>query len=68
MPIYEFTCESCDNTFEVNASFFEDLDSPECPECHGHETRKKYSFFMSSFSGSSAGSSYSSCGGGGRFT
>jgi putative FmdB family regulatory protein len=67
MPIYEFTCETCDNTFEVTASFFEDLISPECPECHGKETHKKFSFFMSSF-GSSESSGASSCGGGGRFT
>ena len=67
MPIYEFVCETCDHIFEVNASFFEDLDDPECPECHGKETHKKYSFFMGSFGSSS--SSESSCGGGGgRFT
>jgi len=66
MPVYEFTCENCGNNFDVTASFFEDLDSPECPECHGKETRKKFSFFMSSFGSSE--SSASSCGGSGRFT
>lgn len=68
MPLYEFTCETCDNSFDVVASFFEDLDAPECPECHGHETRKKYSFFMSSFGSDSGSSVSSSCGGSGRFT
>jgi putative FmdB family regulatory protein len=68
MPVYEFICEKCEHTFDVTASFFEDLEAPECPQCHGIETRKKYSFFMSSF-GSSEHGAVSSCGGGnGRFT
>ncbi len=67
MPIYEFVCETCDHTFEINASIFEDLTNAECPECHGKDTHKKYSFFMASFGGST-GSSSSCGGGGGRFT
>jgi putative FmdB family regulatory protein len=67
MPVYEFVCDTCEKTFEVNASVFEDLDAPECPECHSKETHKKFSFYMSSFENSD--SSASSCGGGsGRFT
>lgn len=67
MPVYEFICEKCEHTFDITASFFEDLDAPECPQCHGKDTRKKFSFFMSSF-GNQGGDAFSSCGGGGRFT
>ncbi len=32
MPLYEYTCEKCDHTFE--ALVF-DGETVECPECHG---------------------------------
>lgn len=34
MPIYEYQCDNCDNTFEVRQSFEEDA-LTECPKCSG---------------------------------
>lgn len=67
MPVYEFVCDSCDHTFEISASFSEMILSPECPECHGNDTHKKFSLFLST-SGSRNENSVSSCWTGSRFT
>jgi putative FmdB family regulatory protein len=67
MPVYEFVCESCENAFEITASFSEMILSPECPECHGKDTHKKFSLFLST-SGSQKENGISSCGTGTRFT
>ena len=34
MPIYEYRCESCDNTFELRQKF-SDAPASECPACGG---------------------------------
>jgi putative FmdB family regulatory protein len=38
MPIYEYECATCGETFEVILAIGED--SPPCPECGGHECTK----------------------------
>jgi len=44
MPIYEYCCNDCGETFEkvVRLSEREEL-PPTCPECASHNTRKKIS-------------------------
>jgi len=63
MPIYEFLCEKCKNTFEELAKM-SDVKSPPCPNCGSKETRKLLSIFQSRSSGS-PGKSSASCGGNG---
>jgi putative FmdB family regulatory protein len=42
MPIYNFQCEQCAETFEVRATFKEKEAGlePECPLCHSKETHQ----------------------------
>lgn len=70
MPIYEYTCHSCQQPFEKLVRFGDSGQAPECPHCHSRETKKKLSLFAAATpSGSSAPSTGgSSCGGAGRFT
>lgn len=37
MPLYEFTCTSCDHTFEELVFNGEKV---ECPECHGDQVHR----------------------------
>lgn len=37
MPIFEFTCNQCDTTFETLVL---GSDTPECPSCHGKDLKK----------------------------
>ena len=69
MPLYEYRCETCGETFEKMVAFSQANGSPECPHCHGSQTRKQISTFATR-GGSSTFSSSASCGsgGGGRFT
>ena len=46
MPLYEYTCQVCDNTFEkLRAVDSMDDDAP-CPDC-GSESRRRLSVFVS---------------------
>jgi putative FmdB family regulatory protein len=40
MPLYEYSCQKCDHTFE--ALVF-DGEQVECPECHGHRLERHWS-------------------------
>ncbi|HNV71043.1 MAG TPA: zinc ribbon domain-containing protein [Candidatus Ozemobacteraceae bacterium] len=42
MPIYEWICQSCSQTFETNSSMRE-LTRPDCPTCHGSDVRRRFS-------------------------
>jgi putative FmdB family regulatory protein len=64
MPLYEFECTSCHETFEellLKPAKGDEADGVECPHCGGHDVRKRQSGFAT-FSG---GGSRSSGGGGG---
>ncbi len=37
MPIYEFCCDQCHNTFELLAVQSDDLIEPVCPSCQSPE-------------------------------
>lgn len=47
MPLYEFICEDCGNGFEKMMRFSETNQQPECPACHGSNTKKQLSLFNS---------------------
>jgi putative FmdB family regulatory protein len=70
MPLYEYYCKDCRDTFEKMVRF-SDADKPVvCPSCESTETRKIISLFASSgfitgTSGLSGGSSCGSSSGGG---
>lgn len=69
MPIYEYTCLHCGESFDKMLRFSESDLIPACPKCDSQDTRKKVSVF--GFSGGS--DSYSTvssnnCGSGGGFS
>ncbi len=70
MPIYEYRCEDCGETFEKRVSFSEADLAPACPKCESKDTHKKLSTIASfgGLSSSSVSSSGSSCGSRGGFS
>ncbi len=57
MPIYEFTCEDCDENFEKLVRI-SGLSEVTCPNCGSERTKKR----MSSFAARTEGSAWSSYG------
>ena len=51
MPIYEYTCITCEKTTEINRGINDEETIPQCPECGYHMT-KVYSTFGINFKGS----------------
>jgi len=52
MPLYEYTCSSCQNKFEILARSFSDA-APPCPKCGAHGTERRMSAFAVGTSGPS---------------
>ena len=70
MPIYEYECDQCGESFEKIVRFSDADQIPTCPECASTSTHKKISKVVS-IGGSDLGasSSYDSgCGSQGGFT
>ena len=65
MPIYEYRCEECGNTFDKFVRSMSSTFSVECPQCHSKRCKKSISLFGISSSGSGGGGSSSSCAPGG---
>lgn len=67
MPVYEYRCEDCHQTFEKLLRFDEAQQTPECPHCHSNKARKLLSTFATRLASAAAqggklpGSSSSSC-------
>jgi putative FmdB family regulatory protein len=67
MPVYEFSCQKCNKSFEKLCSIKENLNEITCVHCSGKEVVKKMSSFATTAKGpsfdfnSAAGSSCSSC-------
>lgn len=61
MPLYEYTCQSCQKNFEVLVRNARDEQGLTCPECKGPHVVKKISMFGMK----SSGKFVSSHGGGG---
>lgn len=60
MPIFEFECSECGETFEELVRSAAVVDEVVCPCCGGKHVQKKISTFASKISGSNFVSSYSS--------
>lgn len=56
MPIYDYTCKSCNKSFEHLARRM-DEPAPVCPECGSKQTEKGLSTFAVNGSASSSGGS-----------
>ena len=70
MPLYEYTCASCDHTFEKLRPITRMDDPAPCPDCQG-DSERQLSVFSSYSTGSNgetraiAGGGGGCCGGGG---
>lgn len=63
MPLYEYRCKDCGQVFEKMVRWSEAERSPCCPNCQSLDTQKKMSQVAAfGTSGTSMGSSASSCG------
>ena len=63
MPLYEYTCEICSNTFEKLRSMSAMDDAAPCPDC-GSNSHRQLSVFAS-FSAGANGETQAIAGGGG---
>jgi len=54
MPIYEFACSECGQSFEELVFSLSKVDEVTCPACHSRQVRKKMSTFASKVSGGDA--------------
>jgi putative FmdB family regulatory protein len=66
MPIFEFECKDCSQSFEELVRSSSPLEGIACPECGSQHVRKKISTFASRITGGSlislnSGSASSSC-------
>jgi len=43
MPLYEYTCTACGETFEIVSSLAERDAKAVCPACGGHDTARVFS-------------------------
>ena len=62
MPIYEYYCKSCNDSFEVRQAIDQMEEGAACPEGHGG-AQKKLSMFASVVSGGDCGMPAASMGG-----
>ncbi|MDP8958926.1 MAG: zinc ribbon domain-containing protein [Actinomycetota bacterium] len=59
MPLYEYICLACEQTFEARREV--DGPNPRCPECRDERVRRKFSVFATRSEASSSGGC--ACGG-----
>jgi putative FmdB family regulatory protein len=45
VPIYEYRCQSCDNTFELLTTYADRLADHSCPTCESERTEVQVSTF-----------------------
>ena len=62
MPIYEYACKTCNETFSLLQRVGSSEKDSRCPKCGSDEVRKKISSFSCSCSGSDFSSSVPSGG------
>ena len=68
MPIYEFDCSDCGDTFDKLVRSANRVSEVTCPTCDSHDVKKKLSLFSSRISGgtrSSSASAQAACAPGG---
>ena len=51
MPLFEYSCKSCDHQFE---SLVRGSETPACPSCHGTALERRQSVFAAHTAGSSS--------------
>lgn len=61
MPIFEYQCKECNTKFEVLHKSISNLEEVVCPKCQSKESKKLFSSFSASISGSSSSSYESPC-------
>jgi putative FmdB family regulatory protein len=54
MPIFEFVCESCGESFEELVRSSNDTSGVICPQCNGDQVKKKISLFAAQAPGGRA--------------
>jgi len=59
MPIYEFYCKSCNETFETLV--MSGKSNVQCPGCGGEDITRQLSIFASQGTGKGSGSSCNGC-------
>lgn len=64
MPIYEYTCKTCGQSFEKRMTFSEAFVLPPCPDCQSEQTEKRVSRIASLNLGPGGSVTSSTCGGG----
>ena len=57
MPVYEYRCEECNETFELFVRSAGKKGKPECPKCGSTEVKKAISLFGLGSTGQSSGTS-----------
>jgi putative FmdB family regulatory protein len=65
MPIYEYRCESCSETFDVLTRFAERDSAQMCPACESTKTRVMVSSFAFAGAGESSAADFAGESGGG---
>ncbi len=69
MPMFEYICRACGETFEELRSASPDEREPECPACGSKDVVKLFSSFATATAGAPRGrGSSGSCGSSRRFT
>ncbi len=62
MPIYEYRCAECGESFELFIRSAKQKEGPTCPKCGSTDVHKAISLFGVGGTGGSSGISASSCG------
>ncbi len=61
MPIYEYKCTECGNTFSRLRNIGASTDGVRCPKCKSENVERQLSSFASTSTGSSTGGPAPSC-------
>ncbi|MBM3151314.1 MAG: zinc ribbon domain-containing protein [Chloroflexi bacterium] len=61
MPIYEYTCEACEKTFEVLRPMSQADEPIPCAVCGGKHTRRKLSVFFAESGGKAVAGTSGGC-------
>jgi putative FmdB family regulatory protein len=59
MPLFEYSCKSCDHEFET---LVRGSETPECPECHSTTLERRLSVFAAHSGGTASASPQSGFG------
>jgi len=51
MPLFEYSCKSCERKFEF---LVRGSETPECPACHGTDLQRRFSVFAAHANGGGA--------------